>query len=156
MTQILLIPEMPSAIIPAMSESAIDLVRQLETEVLKAPQIDMPTQHVLHAGVYARTICLPADGVLTGALIKIATTLIVSGDTTVFTDDGLVRLTGYNVLLASAGRKQAFVAHADTHITMLFATRARTVQEAEEEFTDEHQLLMSRHCPNEVRIGEMP
>lgn len=139
--------------IRTMSAGAIDMVRRLEAEVLKAPQVEMVTRHVLHAGMYLRTITLPAGCVMTGVLVKIATALIVSGDATVYTEDGPERLRGYNVLPAAAGRKQAFLAHAETHITMAFPTSATTVQQAEEEFTDEYHLLASRSGRNEIHVG---
>jgi hypothetical protein len=50
------------------------------------------------------------------------------------------------VLPAAAGRKQAFLAQADSHITMIFATAARSVAEAEREFTDEADNLVSRRA----------
>lgn len=87
---------------------------------------------------------IPAGVVITGALIDVPTILIVDGDATVNTGDGAARLTGYRVLAASAGRRQAFVAHADTHLTMIFATRADDVAAAEGEFTSEAGLLLSR------------
>lgn len=142
--------------IPPMDANAIARVCALEQVVARAPQIDMPTQHVFHAGLYARSICLPAGCVLTGALIKIATLLIVSGDATVFTGAEAMRLTGYHVLPASAGRKQAFVAHVDTCITMLFKSAAAAVEDVEREFTDEHEGLMSRRCGNDVVRGDAP
>ena len=130
--------------IPAMTELAIDNVRQLEELVLKVPQTAIPTDHILHAGVYARTIMIPAGVVLTGALIKVATVLVVEGDCIVYIGDESKEIHGYNVFAASAGRKQAFVARTDTYLTMVFATDATNVDKAEEEFTDEFELLFSR------------
>ena len=136
--------------LPAMAPEAIDRVRCLENATLGLPQEDIPTAHLLHAGMYARTIRIPAGVVLTGALIKLPTVLIVSGDCTVFIgEDEPMRLSGYHVLPASAGRKQAFLAHLDTDLTMLFPSRAQTVDEAEAEFTDENHLLLSRKQGNE-------
>lgn len=131
--------------IPAMSELAINNVRQLEELVLKVPQIKIPTNHLFHAGVYARTIMIPAGVILTGALIKIATVLVVSGDVIVYMGEKTKELHGYgNVLAASGGRKQAFVAITDTYLTMIFATKVKSVEAAEDEFTDEANLLFSR------------
>jgi hypothetical protein len=130
--------------IPAMSQQAIDRVRELEAALLTMPQIAMATEHVLHGGLYSRTICVPAGVVLTGAFIQVPTLLIVNGDATVNTGEGGHRLTGHHVLAASAGRRQAFLAHADTYLTMVFATQAKTVAEAEDEFTNEAHLLISR------------
>lgn len=138
--------------IPAMSPAAIDKVRQLEAQALTLPQVDIPTRHVIHGGMYARTIRIPAGVLLTGALIKIPTVLIFSGRASVFLDGETVEISGYHVLPASAGRKQAFLAHEDTELTMLFPTAATTVEEAESQFTDEAHLLFSRTGENVVAI----
>ena len=138
--------------LPAMSDDALAKVRTLETALLAAPQTDLSTDHLLHAGMYARTICIPAGTALTGALIKRATVLIVNGHATVYTGDGTLELAGHHVLPASAGRKQAFIAHADTWLTMIFPTQAVTVEEAEAEFTDEADRLLSRAGVNTIRI----
>ena len=136
--------------VPAMSANDIGRVRELESALLTMPQVEMETQHVFHAGTYARTICLRDGLVITGALVKIPTILIINGDATVFLGDRTERITGHCVMLASAGRKQAFVAHTDTWITMVFATDAKTVEEAERQFTDEYELLISNTNQNEV------
>ncbi|AZY53032.1 hypothetical protein [Bordetella avium] len=129
--------------LPAMSVEAIERVRRLEGALAKLPQVEIPTAHLFHAGVYARTIRIPAGVVLTGALIKVSTVLIFSGHATVFIGGKAVELYGYHVIPGSAGRKQAFVAHADTDLTMLFPSEARSVAEAEAQFTDEADLLLS-------------
>ena len=127
-----------------MSAAAVNVVTRFEDAALTLPQVHIETQHAFHAGMYARTIMIPAGVVLTGALIKIPTVLILNGDALVYTDDGTVRFTGHNVMLGGAGRKQAFVAIADTYLTMLFPSAATTVEEAEAEFTDEADKLFSR------------
>ena len=130
--------------LPAMSEATLSRVRELEDKALALPQVLTETHHVLHAGLYARTILLPAGTMITGALIKIATLVIVEGDVLVWLGDITKRLKGYNILPASAGRKQAFFSLDDSHITMIFPTDAGDVESAEIEFTDEHHLLASR------------
>jgi hypothetical protein len=102
--------------------------------------------------MYLRTIKMPAGTVLTGALIKRATTLIVSGNATVFVGDKTLDLDGYFVLPASANRKQAIAAHAETYLTMTFATNAKSVSEVEDEFTDESALLLSRQSGYENQV----
>lgn len=128
-----------------MSPEAVDKVRQLEASLMSLPQVAIRTEHLIHAGLYARTVRIPAGAVLTGALIKRATVLIVSGEATVFTGGDTLELSGFHVLPGSAGRKQAFMARAETCLTMLFPSAAASVTEAEAEFTDEAHLLLSRH-----------
>jgi hypothetical protein len=130
--------------IPAMTARAIDKVRALEAITRELPQVEIATDHVLHGGMYARTICIPAGVLLTGALIRVPTLLVFDGHATVNAGDDAITLKGYHVLAASAHRRQAILAHADTRLTMVFATAARTVAEAEGEFTSEAHLLFSR------------
>ena len=130
--------------IPATSEKALAKVKTLETEVLKLPQLELCHYHILHGGMYARTIRLAAGSVMTGKLIKVATLLIISGDVRVSTEDGYTDFIGYNILAGSANRQGAFAAITDCDMTMIFPTKAKTIKEAEEEFTDEAHLLVSR------------
>lgn len=134
----------PIRCLPAMTDEAIGKSRETENRMLAMPQINLPVSHALHAGMYHRTITIPAGVALTGALIKIPTLLIVDGDCEVFTGAEVARLTGHNVLQCQPHRKQVFLAHADTHLTMIFQTQAKTVEEAENEFTDDAARLQSR------------
>ena len=142
--------------IPSMSRRAVAMVDVLEEEIRKLPQVELETLHTIHGGVYTRTIMIPQGVVITGVLIKIPTTIIVSEDTTVFVGSEARRLRGYHVMPASGHRKQAFYAHRDTWLTMLFGTDARSVEEAEERFTDYAETLGSRHpdAVNNIIITE--
>lgn len=128
----------------SMSPAAVAKVRQLERVCAALPQVALEYDHAFHAGVYARTVRVPAGVLITGTVIKIPTLVIVHGDGQIYGEGGARPLSGYTVLRAPAGRKQAFVAESDLHITMIFATEAKTVDEAEREFTDEVELLATR------------
>jgi hypothetical protein len=133
--------------IPAMSADALMAVREFEAEALAQPQCQVKTHHVLHGGIYSRTMQMPASSVTVGALIKIDTTVVTSGHLTIYTGAGKVDLIGHTVTPARAGRKQIVFAHRDSDFTMLFATDAKTVEEAEAEFTDEVDMLGSHNNP---------
>ncbi len=128
-----------------MSEAAIDRVRQLEAELLKAPQTPVRTDHLLHGGMYSRTMMVPAGVVLTGALIRKATILIIHGHFVLIADDRPIEIHGYNVFAGSKNRKQAGYAISDTYATVVAPSNAKTVEEAELEFTGESAILCSRH-----------
>lgn len=130
--------------LPAMTSEEVARVQALESRMMQLPQVEITTRHHLHAGLYARTIRIPAGVMLTGALIRIPTLLVLAGHATVFIGGEAVEMQGYHVIPGQAGRKQAFLAHADTDLTMTFATSATTVEQAEEEFTAEADLLLSR------------
>ena len=99
-----MIPATRSAIAP-MAPEAIDKVRQLEARTAELEQVEIPTDHVLHGGMYARTICIPAGVVLTGVFIRVPTLLVFDGNATVNAGDDATTLVGYHVLAASAHRR---------------------------------------------------
>lgn len=130
--------------IPAMQEDQIERVRYFEDALRKRPQVQIRTTHVLHGGVYYRNVFIPAGVAMAGAYIQIPTTLIISGKCRVFVGNKINYVEGYWIVPASAGRKQAVIADEDTNITMCFPTKAQTIKEAEEEFTNEAEKLFSR------------
>lgn len=123
---------------------SVESVRALEAAILQHPQIDLPTDHIIHGQVSARTIFIPAGTVLTGALTNLDNICVVFGDITVTTDDGPVRLTGFNVLPAKAGAKRAGVTHADTWWCTLHHTEQTSVEAVEDEMTNEAWGLLTR------------
>ena len=79
--------------------------------------------------------------------------VITVGSASVLVGKEWMDVEGYRVLPASANRKQAFRSRGAFIITMLFPTDAKTVEEAEREFTDEFELLLShRQDLNTVTI----
>lgn len=108
------------------------------------PQVDLQTANVIHGGLCARTIFIPAGTCLTGALTKLDNVCVVFGDITVTTDGGVQRLTGFNVLTARAGVKRAGLANSDTWWVTLHRTELTDITAIEDEMTDESRLLGAR------------
>lgn len=138
--------------IPSMTPEAIIKIQQAESEAKRLPQVPIETTHCLHAGMYSRTVLIPANTIITGALIKRSTQLMLAGHAVVFVGEETFDVCGYHLFAASAGRKQAFYTHLDTWLTMCFATSAQTIEDAEAEFTDEFKNLASRHPDNKNNI----
>lgn len=131
--------------VTAMGDDTLELVRALRDEIGQLPQTTVETHHLIHGGLYSRTVFVPAGNILAGVTIRVATMLTICGDVSICQDGGeLLRVTGYQVIPASANRCAAMLTHADTHITMTMTTAACTVAEAESEFSHEADLLMSR------------
>ena len=110
-----------NACLPAMTQEQINKVEALEhfSRAL-CEQEEIPTEHLIHGGMYSRTIQMPKGTVLTGALLKLPTVLVVAGDCAVFIGEETIELRGYSVLPGSAGRKQAFLAHTDVSMTIFY------------------------------------
>ena len=142
--------------IPSMSVGNIEKVKLIEQHILQEGTYTMHTYHTMHGGVYTRTVLLKKGYVLCGALIKVPTTLIVSGNVIVYIGTEFSNLVGYNVVPAAKDRKQLIIALEDTYITMSLSTNNRTIAEIEKEFTDEYEILLSSFDPslNTIIIGD--
>lgn len=138
-------PQLSPASLPAQPADP-EAVRAFEDALLAHPQVQIETQHVIHGGMCARTIRIPAGVALTGALLGVDNICIAHGDITVTTDRGPVRLTGYHVIGAAAGRKRAGVAHADTYWTTVWRTALTDLQAIEDELTVEADRLQTRQA----------
>ena len=130
--------------LPATQPEVLKKLFVAQERILKEEQVPIHTQHLIHGGMYARTITMPPGTVLVGALIKRPTVVITVGSGRVLFGQEWADIDGYQVLPASKDRKQVFFSRGALVITMLFPTSAKTVEEAEEEFTDEAELLLSR------------
>ena len=130
--------------LPPTTVAGIAEVKALEAVNGTLPPADVPTDHFIHAGCYVRTCRIAAGVLLTSALIKVPTVVIISGDVVIRTDGESRRVTGYTVLRGMAGRKVAYHALQDTTITMVYATRNAVPEDCEPEFTDEYENLLTR------------
>lgn len=127
---------------PPLSKEELDFYTDVVLNLMEHyPQVDIPIEHFIHEGVYYRTCKVPKGATVVGALIKIPTTVIVSGKCKTTVGTNVLELNGYCVLKGKAGRRQVFVALEDTNITMCFKTNATTVEEAEKRFTDRWRFL---------------
>jgi len=93
-------------------------IERLEGELLRAEAqgagVVLDTWHHFADGLVARTILIPAGTCLTGAAHKAEHLNVCCGDITVWTEDGMKRITGYAVLPSLPGAKRVGLAHADT------------------------------------------
>lgn len=143
-----------SGVFPAPRPEVLDQLMRLQAVMATLPQVDLPTEHLLHGGMYARTIRRNFDSVTIGSLINRATILIVNGSCSMLIGDRRVDLEGYNVLAGLPGRKSFSIARGPVEMTMICPTSAQTVEEAENEIFAEADQLISRRDsnPNTVTI----
>ena len=130
--------------IPAPSAHTLDQLTRLQTLMADLPEVPLPTEHLLHGGMYARTVRRDFDSVTIGSLINKATILIVNGPCSMLIGDKRVDLEGYNVLAGLPGRKSMSVTRGPVEMTMICPTSAVSVEEAENEIFAEADMLVSR------------
>ena len=124
----------------------------LEKPLLQVvPQVDLETQHIVHAGMYARTALIRKGATLTGAQMNLDNICVLYGDISVTTAEGVKRLTGYHVLPAVAGYKRVGYAHEDTWWTTFIATDETDIEKIENLATDESEKLQTRTLAIENR-----
>lgn len=105
---------------------------------------DVPIKNTLHDGIYVRTAFLPKGTTGLGCLLKVPTTLIISGECLVSNGIAVAHSKGYAVLQGQTLRRSFFYAIEDTYLSMIAKVNATTVDEAEKEVTDEWAILTTR------------
>lgn len=99
-----------------LSSAMIENIEAIENEMLKHEQVDIPTKSNNINGMYTRQILIPKGTIITGRVhLYDYVDIMLSGDISVATQDGVKRYSGYNVFHGAAGRKRAGYAHDDTH-----------------------------------------
>lgn len=122
-------------------------IEHLEALILQRPQVDTPIRHYFAPGLYAREMFIPAGTVLTGAVHKTEHLALFVGDITVWTEQGMQRLTGHHTFVSKPGAKRVGYAHADTYCTGFFPTDKTDVAEIERDLVeDAHLLASNRPC----------
>jgi hypothetical protein len=97
-------------------------IYRLEAELLKLPQVDMPVTHAFCAGLYARTMHIPAGTVLTGAVHKEESFFLVrKGELIVSTDSGPRTIGPGDMSVSKIGTKRAGITLTDVEVTTFHA-----------------------------------
>ena len=139
-------------VLPSLTPEQDSTLIELKEEMLKLPQLDLKTEHLIHGGMYFRSLELKQGTVLLGARIIVPTVVTIVGSARLFTPEDSFDITGFAVLPGYQGRRMVMLALSDVKMSMAFKTDAKTVQEAEAEFTDESDELLSRTGENSILI----
>lgn len=129
-----------------------DAIVALEKQILDCVQAEMPLEHIFADGLYARQLTIPKNCVLTGAIHKREhINVIVRGDITVATDEGVRRIRAPAVIVSKPGTKRAGFAHEETVWLTVHACEAKTQAEAEallvtNDYADYERFLEEQQC----------
>ncbi|MGM0614764.1 MAG: SET domain-containing protein-lysine N-methyltransferase [Pseudomonadota bacterium] len=106
----------PANVYELMREAVEGRIESLESVSLGHEQVEIPTQEHFINGMYGREIVIPAGTMITGRVYKEGyLDIMLSGDISIATPQGMKRVTGTNIMEAPPGRKRAGYAHEDTH-----------------------------------------
>lgn len=110
-------------------------ILDLEKDLLKQEQMDIPAEHLFGKNCYARTIRIPAGTIIIGKIHKYKTINIISqGDISIISQDGIMRVQSPYFHEGTPGAKRILLAHTDAVWTVVHGTDKTDLDEIEEEF----------------------
>lgn len=111
-------------------------LNEVQSRMLAMPQAEMETSHHFINGVYARTMRVKAGTVVIGKLHKgESLNIMVAGDMTLVTEDGVKRIKSGHIETSQAGTKRFAIAHQDTTWTQIIKTELTDPDEIKKNFT---------------------
>lgn len=142
-----------------MNELQIDNINkifELEKTLKPFDTGELPLEHHFCGGVYARQMFIPAGTVLTGKMHKEDNlNVMLYGDITVATQDGVRRVDKPCVIVSKAGTKRAGYAHKDTCWITFHATQETDLETIEKKFIiDNPQEYIEEQKRSELCHGE--
>ncbi len=100
-----------------------DKIQLLEDQMKQLPQISIQPDHFFCKGLYARSLVHPAGVLITGKVHKKEHMfMLVSGDITVWTEDGMKRIRGPYLVKSLPGTKRVAYAHVDSLVIAFVPT----------------------------------
>lgn len=110
---------------------------EFERRAKSLPQVAMPTKHMLVNGMYGREIFIPAGTIYVGKTHKTDHFFIIlSGNSTMTTDDGVMNIEGPRVLTVKAGSKRMGVANTDCRFIAIHRTDQVELLDIEKDLTE--------------------
>lgn len=109
-------------------------IMAVEERLKLLPEIDIPIEHHIGGGIYARTMVAPKGTLLTGRIYKKEQMIIMSSGDHSFRSESMGgRIRGPYIFTAPAGSKRVGYCHTETVWTCLVRTDALTVEDAEKD-----------------------
>lgn len=122
----------------------MNAVVQLQKEILECPQIELPTEHIFHGGMYCRQVWQPAGAVVVGKVHKTEHFFMVVQGLLAVTegDEAAVEMSAPFLLCSKPGTKRALFALTDALYMTIHRVDSDTVEAAEDEL-----VLPEPDCP---------
>lgn len=113
-------------------------VEALQSEIVKYPQYEPPTEHIFHGGMYCRQVWRPAGCLIIGKVHKKEHFyMIISGTVKITTDDGVQTITGPFLLCSKPGTKRAVYAETDALCMTIHRVESNDVEAVESELVED-------------------
>ena len=121
----------------AQSAESRQAVEALQVELSKLPQVELPTEHIFHGGMYCRQLFQPAGSLVVGKVHKKEHFFMVVQGTVAITGDGETLLyTAPFMLTSKPGTKRALYAETDVVYMTIHRADSTTVEAVEDELVE--------------------
>ncbi len=119
-------------------ENVRKMIENLEDKIRKIPghgkDDSLPLKHKFAEGMYVRELFIPKGMLIVGKIHKKSNPVfIMSGDISIFSEEGSKRFMGPQYLISQPGAKRVGYAHEDTVWVEVFATHETDLVKLEEE-----------------------
>lgn len=112
-------------------------IERLQEQMLTLPQVELPTVHHFAHGTYVREMHVKADTVLVGKVHKTEHIFVLlSGEMTLITDQGRMRVKAPWIAVAPPGLKRAGYAHEDSIVLNIHHSFERELEKLEDELVE--------------------
>ena len=113
-------------------------VNALKSEIRKMEQVELPTEHLFHGGMYCRQVWRPAGCTIVGKVHKKEHFyMVVMGTVLITTEDGVQELTAPAMLCSKPGTQRAVFAVTDAMCMTIHRTDSETVEGAADELVED-------------------
>jgi len=115
-----------------------EAVNALQAAMIQHPQVELPTAHLFHAGMYCRVVEQAAGVLVVGKVHKRPHFFMVVSGTVLITAPPLEpqEITGPRLLLSEPGTKRVIYAVTDVVYMTFHTSRAKTVKGAEDKMVE--------------------
>lgn len=87
-------------------------ITELQELLAQYPQVELTPAHYFAAGMYGRELFIPAETVVVGKIHRHEhLVMLMQGEATIYTDEGMERIIGPKVWTSSPGTKRALFTH---------------------------------------------
>lgn len=112
-------------------------VQALKMAMLKEDQVELPTEHIFHGGMYCRQVWRPAGCTIVGKVHKKEHFyMVVTGTVLVTTEDGAQEVTGPFLICSKPGTQRAVHALTDALCMTFHRADSNTIEQVEEELVE--------------------
>ena len=127
-----------NALTPLPAIPSREQIEALQSELLKLPQVEPVTKHYFADGMYCREVFRVAGTLIVGKVHKKEHFfVVVSGEMTLWTEEGMKRVSAPFVWVSRPGTKRVTLAHEDSIAITVHQVNSRDIEAIEAELVED-------------------